>query len=92
MQTIINNALKNMFDKLLEKALLTKPEFINNERINYNCLFIDFDRTNNKYYITYKGYDMIMNENERSWSRYKQELTPHQKEMINKIFEKWGQQ
>ena len=89
MQTIINNALKDMFDKLLEKALQTQPEFINNERINYDCLFIDFDRKNNEYYITYKGYDIIKNEYERSWSRYKQELTTHQKKMIDKIFKKW---
>ena len=89
MQTIINNALKEMFNKLLEKALQIKPEFINNERINYDCLFIDFDRENNEYYITYKGYDIIKNEYERSWSRYKQELTAHQKEMIDKIFKKW---
>ncbi len=43
MQQIINNHFSLMLDKLLQKALEEKPEFINKERVNYECLFIDYD-------------------------------------------------
>ena len=53
MQTIINQSFSKMLDKLLEKALEEKPEFINKERVNYECLFIDYDRKRDNIFITF---------------------------------------
>lgn len=56
MQTIINNHFSSMLDKLLQKALKEKPEFINQERVNYECLFIDYDRKRDDIFITFPAY------------------------------------
>lgn len=87
MQTIINNHFSSMLDKLLQKALEEKPEFINKERVNYECLFIDYDRKRDDIFITFPAYSR---RTERTtWTQYQLDLTPHQKKMIDKIFKKW---
>lgn len=87
MQTIINNHFSSMLDKLLQKALEEKPEFINKERVNYECLFIDYDRKSDDIFITFPAYSR---RTERTtWTQYQLDLTPHQKKMIDKIFKKW---
>ena len=87
MKVIINNSLSEMFDKLLQKALEEKPEFINKERVNYECLFIDYDRKSDDIFITFPAYSR---RTERTtWTQYQLDLTPHQKKMIDKIFKKW---
>lgn len=87
MKVIINNSLSEMLDKLLQKALEEKPEFINKERVNYECLFIDYDRKRDDIFITFPAYSR---RTERTtWTQYQLELTPHQKKMIDKIFKKW---
>lgn len=87
MQTIINNHFSSMLDKLLQKALEQKPEFINKERVNYECLFIDYDRKRDDIFITFPAYSR---RTERTtWTQYQLDLTPYQKKMIDKIFKKW---
>lgn len=87
MKVIINNSLSEMLDKLLQKALEEKPEFINKERVNYECLFIDYDRKRDDIFITFPAYSR---RTERTtWTQYQFDLTPHQKKMIDKIFKKW---
>lgn len=87
MQTIINNHFSSMLDKLLQKALEEKPEFINKERVNYECLFIDYDRKSDDIFITFPAYSR---RTERTtWTQYQLDLTPYQKKMIDKIFKKW---
>lgn len=87
MQTIINNHFSSMLDKLLQKALEEKPEFINKKRVNYECLFIDYDRKRDDIFITFPAYSR---RTERTtWTQYQLDLTPYQKKMIDKIFKKW---
>ena len=88
MRTIIKQSFSDMLDELLEKALEEKPEFINKERVNYECLFIDYDRKRDNIFITFPAYSR---RTERTtWTQYQLDLTPHQKELINKIFQRWG--
>lgn len=87
MQTIIKQSFSDMLDKLLEKTLEEKPEFINKERVNYEYLFIDYDRKRDNIFITFPAYSRRTERT--SWTQYQFDLTQHQKEMINKIFEKW---
>lgn len=91
MKVIINNSLSEMLDKLLQKALEEKPEFINKERVNYECLFIDYDRKRDDIFITFPAYSRAYSRRtERTtWTQYQLDLTPHQKKMIDKIFKKW---
>lgn len=87
MQTIINNHFSSMLDKLLQKALKEKPEFINKERVNYECLFIDYDRKRDDIFITFPAY--TRRTERTTWTQYQLDLTPYQKKMIDKIFKKW---
>lgn len=94
MQTIINNHLSSMLDKLLEKALEEKPKkyYIKKEDNNY---FFEWDmfRIVDKIGIDISIYiPSLYDRKEKDWfkHRYPLELTPHQKELINKIFEKWS--
>lgn len=83
MQTIINNHLSLMLDELLDKALKEKPKIIYEDTIKYyhlelilkdNSVLLHLNYMND---CIYAGHINIL-------------LTPHQKEMINKIFQKWG--
>ncbi len=77
MQQIINNHFSLMLDKLLQKALEEKPEFINKERVNYECLFIDYDGKRDDIFITFPAYSR---RTERTtWTQYQLDLTPQQK-------------
>lgn len=88
MQTIINNHLSLMLDELLQKALEVKPDLISKHSITYNYLF--------SIYILEKDlYDIIIavrksKESIGNHINYVYDLTPHQKELINKVFEKWS--
>lgn len=83
MQTIINQSFSKMLDKLLEKALEEKPEIIYENTIKYhhlelilkdNSVLLHLNYMND---CIYAGHINIL-------------LTPHQKEMINKILKKWS--
>ena len=88
MQTIIQNKLSEMLDELLEKALEEKPDLISKHSITYNYLF--------SIYILDKDlYDIIIavRKNKESMGNhinYVYDLTNKQKELINKVFEKWS--
>ena len=91
MQTLIKKYLSELFDNLLQKALDKKPDIITKFSFRYDYLFsvciIDEDL-----------YDIGINvkkdnsESMGSYINYIYNLTPHQKEMIDKIFKKWGQE
>lgn len=88
MQIIINQSLSDMLDKLLQKALEEKPDLISKHSITYNYLF-------SIYILDEELYDIIIDvrknkESMANYINYIYDLTPHQKEMINKIFEKWS--
>ena len=94
MQTIINQSLSDMLDKLLNKALEEKPKI---EKTIYFDFFSlskltiirDNDYTNKieiTIYIPYIYGCSIDN----FLMKYAGDLTPHQKAMIDKIFEKWS--
>lgn len=83
MQTIIQNKLSEMLDELLQKVLEEKPKIIYEDTINYyhvelilkdNRVLLHLNYMND---CIYAGHINIL-------------LTPHQKELINKVFEKWG--
>lgn len=88
MQTIINNHLSSMLDELLQKAFEEKPKYTTKEHIVYEYFQILKGRFKGEYFIKY-----ITNStqcNMKNVNNYDLQLTPHQKEIINKIFEKWG--
>lgn len=82
MQTIINQSLSDMLDKLLEKALLEEPERIEGSRVRYKYLFIENMGHIYNIYVHYRNDTRIVD--------YPLIPTNKQKELINKIFEKWG--
>lgn len=96
MKTIIQNKLSSMLDELLEKALEEKPKIEENiyfDFFSWSRLTIirDNDYTNKieiTIYIPYiYGYSI-----DNFLMKYAGQLTPNQKELINKIFEKWGKE
>lgn len=93
MQTIIQNKLSKMLDELLEKALEEKPQDIESYEtyyeIYYEYLLIDYDKKRDKYYIRYITNDT---DNIKQLINYSFLLTEYQKEMINKIFNKWSKE
>ena len=88
METIINQSLSDLLDKLLKQALEEKPDLISKHSIIYNYLF--------SIYILDEGlYEIIIavRRNQESMGNhinYVYNLTNKQKELINKVFEKWG--
>lgn len=96
MKEIIKQSLSDLLDKLLKQAFDEKPKI---EETRYFDFFSwskltiirDNDYTNKieiTIYIPYIYGCSIDN----FLMKYAGDLTPHQKEMINKIFEKWGRQ
>lgn len=88
MQTIIQNKLSSMLDELLEKALEEKPKKINKTLFIYDYFKVYQEEE-------YREITILMKkENTESMGQnitYIYNLTDKQKEMINKILDKWGQ-
>ena len=88
MQTLIKKYLSELFDNLLQKALEEKPDVISKNAFSYNYLFSVCVIDKNLYDIIIavrKSKESIGNH-----ISYVYDLTAHQKEMIDKIFKKWG--
>ena len=79
MKRIINHHLSSMLDELLQKALEEKPEYADENTIRYESLFIS--KKQNR--ITFPSDIKI------AWNEYPLKITTEQKEMIDKIFDKW---
>lgn len=90
MQTIINNHLSLMLDKLLEKALEEKPKYTKKDSIVYEYFQILTGKLECEYFIKYITHSAQCNM--KNVNNYDLQLTPHQKEMINKIFAKWKEE
>ncbi len=84
MQNIIKQSLNDMFDKLLNKALEEKPDLIYKD-VGCNYFYFGFSiekdmKTKNyKLACNYEGTIIVY-----------RTLTSHQKELVSKIFKKWG--
>lgn len=90
MQTLIKKYLSELFDNLLQKALEEKPDVISKHAITYNYLFSIYILDEDLYEIT-----IAVRKNKESMGNYINyiyDLTSHQKEMIDKIFKKWGKE
>lgn len=88
MKEIINQSLSDMLDKLLNKALEEKPDLISKHSITYNYLFSIYILEKDLYEII-----IAVRKNKESMGNhinYVYGLTDKQKELINKVFEKWG--
>ena len=90
MQTIINKYLSLMLDELLQKALEEKPKWITKEDIVYEYFQISTGRFKGEYFIRYITPSAQCNMN--TVNNYDLQLTSYQKELINKIFNKWGKE
>lgn len=88
MKQIINQFLSNMLDKLLGKALEEKPKYITKESIVYEYFQISTGKSEYEYFIKYITHSAQCNM--KNVNNYDLQLTPHQKEMVEKIFQKWG--
>lgn len=84
MEDIIKDLISQIFDKLLEKALETEPDFVYKD---IACVYYSFSllieknmRTGN-YELSTKYEKNVIN-----WT----DLTISQNEMIKRIFEKWN--
>lgn len=96
MKEIINQSLSDLLDKLLKQAFDEKPKIEENiyfDFFSWSRLTIirdnDYaDKIEITIYIPYiYGYSV-----DNFLMKYAGELTPHQKAMIDKIFDKWGRQ
>lgn len=90
MKTIIQNKLSSMLDELLQKALEEKPKWTTKEKIVYEYFQIITGRFEGEYFIKY-----ITNSAQRNMkniNNYDLQLTPHQQEIINKIYNKWNKE
>lgn len=85
MQTIINKHLSSMLDELLEKALEEKPDYADEYTINYSNLNLKIETYNVLIHLVKNDFNCS-----GSWLHYPYDLTDNQKEMINKIYEKWS--
>lgn len=88
METIINNHLSLMLDELLQKALEEKPKYTTKESIVYEYFQVSTGRFEWEYFIKYITHSAQCNM--KNVNNYDLQLTPHQKEMAEKIFQKWG--
>lgn len=88
MEAIINKYMSLMIDEILEKALEEKPKYTTKEDIVYEYFEISTGRFKGEYFIRYITHSAQCNMN--TVNNYDLQLKPYQKEMINKIFEKWG--
>lgn len=79
-----------MLDELLEKALEENPKYTTKESIVYEYFQISIGRFNGEYFIKYITHTAQYNI--KNVNNYELQLTPHQKEMINKILNKWSKE
>lgn len=90
MKTIIQNKLSSMLDELLQKALEEKPKYTTKEHIVYEYFQISIGRFKGEYFIKYITNSVQCNM--KNVNNYDLQLTPHQQETINKIYNKWNKE
>lgn len=87
MQTIINQSLSDMLDKLLEKALEDTAIYASNTLVKF--IFLGILKIEDGYMITISNIKDY-NTGEGQMINYYHPLTSDQKEKIEQIFKKWG--
>lgn len=87
MQTIINQSLSDMLDKLLEKALEDTAIYASNTLVKF--IFLGILKIEDGYMITISNIKDY-NTGEGQMINYYRPLTSDQKEKIEQIFKKWG--
>ena len=89
MQTIINQSLSDMLDKLLQKALEEKPKIKTKNSFTYDYFKVWKDEESYEISIlTRKNNPESMGMN----IPYFYDLTEKQKEMIDKVLKKWSKE
>lgn len=85
MKTIINQSISDMLNKLLDKALEEKPDYADEYTINYCYLNLKIETYNVLIHLVKNDFNCS-----GCWLHYPFKLTDEQKNMIEQIFQKWG--